>query len=145
MSDPRLKFVISADNRANEALGDIESKLKQVSERAAAALSVFGMQKWVQATAEAVEQMGRMSQATGIVIQRLADLDFSARANDVEDLETALRILNQRIAEAGNSTTEGAEAFRRLGINVRNTTTGQLLSTEQILLKIAEAFRSNAV
>jgi TP901 family phage tail tape measure protein len=97
-----------------------------------AAAGVFTLAK---RSAEAADQLGKMSQALGISASTLAEYRFAAEQSGAtqQQLDDSLRRFTRRL---GLFTTEGAgaaaNAFEQLGIKTRNSA-GELRSSEAVL------------
>jgi hypothetical protein len=137
---------------------------------AAATAAAVGMFKYVQASVQAVDTQGKMAQQLGLTIDAYERLAFGAQLAGVrqEDFATVITKLNQKIVElvqtgkktgpvydeitaSGVRVRRGIElltdktiknqgALARMGITVRDVR-GQLLSSEVILLAVADVFQ----
>ena len=106
----------------------------------AAATAVFGMAK---ATADAGDQALATSQKLGISVENLTRLQFAAKlANlDVGQFNGGLRFLSKNAAEAAKGSGDTADAFKKLGVNVKDAN-GGLRPNNEILLDVAAKMKS---
>jgi hypothetical protein len=91
----------------------------------------------------AAEQLNKLSQRSGIGVEQLGALQFAAKLADVsvDDLAGSLKRLNVNIAAAARGEQEQADAFRTIGVAVKDAN-GQVRSAEEVLGDIAEKFES---
>lgn len=94
-------------------------------------------------TAEYGEQLEKTSQKTGISVENLSALAYAASLTDVgfEGLTTGLKFLNKNLDAAQNGAAKQVGTFLELGVAVK-TSTGELKSTEQVLVDVAESFKN---
>lgn len=87
------------------------------------------------------DQLGKLSQATGVSVEALSQLQFAADLSGLstEDLAASLSKLSRSGAEAAAGSRAQVDAFERLGVSVKNTD-GSLKSTEELLLDVAQGF-----
>lgn len=87
------------------------------------------------------DQLGKLSQATGVSVEALSQLQFAADLSGLstEELAASLSKLSRSGAEAAAGSRAQVEAFDRLGVSVKNTD-GSLKGTEELLLDVADAF-----
>ena len=102
-------------------------------------VSVSGLAALARNTANTADALAKLSQRTGVAVEDLSRLQYAARMSGVEHdvLETGLRRLNVAIAEASNGTGRAGEAFRALGIEVRNQD-GTLRNAKDVFEDFAE-------
>lgn len=151
---PRLAFDIEARLAAFEAgLAKINQATTQMASRLegtfsglqstfAALSSVIAggaIATLVRNFADAGDQLNKLSQKTGVAVEKLSELQYAARLNDVgnEQLGDAFRKLSVNMQEAARGTGEAKDAFAALGIaqkELRN------LSPDQVFGRIAESF-----
>jgi len=96
---------------------------------------------WIKSSIDAADAMYMMSQKVGIATDTLSKLAYAAKLSDVgtEDLGTSLGKLNKNIAETARGTGEAQEAFKAMGIDVKDSN-GKIKETDAILLEVAEKF-----
>lgn len=91
---------------------------------------------------QSADQLGKMAQKFGVPVEELSKLKFAAELSDVsiESLGKGLGKLSKALTEAAaKPTSEAANAFKALGVSVRNSD-GSVKSSEQTLLDIADKF-----
>lgn len=145
------KIRISAENRTKQAFDEIKRSIRDVEGAsgalrtalagASAGLSIAGIGAFVKSGIDAADELGKLSQKVGVTVESLSALGYAAKLSDVsmEQLSTGLRQLAKNATEAQTGTGEAAETFKALGISVTGAG-GQLKTTEQLLLEVAEQF-----
>lgn len=88
-------------------------------------------------------QMHIMTQRTGISATALAKLKFAAEQSGAsfESLSSGLRFLSRNMADAAGGTGEAAQAFKALGISVKDAE-GNLRPATDVLLEAADKLRA---
>lgn len=84
------------------------------------------------------DEFSLLAQKTGISVEALSQLDFAAKQSGVEDLATGLIKFNRSISEAAQGSRSQADAFKSLGINVKDAN-GNIKTSEALFLESAEA------
>jgi hypothetical protein len=99
----------------------------------------------IKSTADFEDELGKLSQKTGITVASLSALKYAGDLSDVsmESLRVGLGQLAKNMADAQIGTGEAQSAFAALGIQVAGAR-GQLKPTEQQLLEIADKFAGMA-
>jgi len=93
-------------------------------------------------TVREIDKLAKASKAIGVPVGELSALRYAAEQNGLafETLASGLQTLSQRIVEAAqNAKSQAAQAFEALGISVRDAS-GNLKSTQDVFLEIADAF-----
>lgn len=110
-----------------------------------AVLTAIGGVTQIKGLIDSADQMNKLSQKTGIAVTELSSLSNTADLAGVsnEQLGSALVKLNKSIAEAAAGSKEQSEAFKNLGINVKDAN-GNIRPTADILGDVAGAFGSAA-
>jgi hypothetical protein len=87
------------------------------------------------------DNLNKLSQATGVSVEALSQLQFAADLSGLstEELAASLSKLSRAGVEAASGSRAQVDAFERLGVSVKNTD-GSLKSTEELLLDVAQAF-----
>lgn len=109
-------------------------------------LATGALAAFISRSIDAAEALDKMSQRTGVAVERLSTLDFVAQQTgaDLPTLETALKGLHKKLQEAlVTGTGEGASALAALGIELK-TSTGEVKSNIEILEEVADAFAKHA-
>lgn len=88
------------------------------------------------------DQLNKLSQKTGIAVEKLSELAYAGDLADVnlESLATGVKKLSVNMAEAAtNTNSKAAEAFKALGVAVKDAN-GNLRSSDEVMADIAEQF-----
>lgn len=89
------------------------------------------------------DQMGKVSQAVGISTEALSQLNYAAEMNGVQNLDQNLSKLSKTAASAAKGVGEPADAFKALGVSVKNAD-GSLKSSDRLLTDVADSFSKHA-
>lgn len=109
----------------------------------AASAAVVSLGNLVKRTIEAQDRIGKLSLRLGESTEFLSEMAFVAERSgvSVETMNMAIQRANRRLAEfAATGKGPAAEAFKQLGIDVRNAD-GTMKSFEQLLPELADAFQ----
>ena len=154
MADTKARIVITADDRTRGAFDSAQRNLAGLAAAARGIITVFGPISAAVATASAAlaainvgaaielaDELGKLSQRSGISVENLSALRFAAKLADVEmgELADSLKKLNVNIAAAARGEKEQAEAFRALGVAVTDAS-GRVRSADQVLGDVADQF-----
>ena len=104
--------------------------------------AAFALKKVITDTANLGDELNKMSQKTGVSVEKLSELKYAADLSDVslEGLSTGLKKLSMKMAEvAKDSEGEAAKAFKALGVSVTDAN-GKLKSTDIVLAEVADKF-----
>ncbi len=88
------------------------------------------------------DQLNKLSQKTGIAVEKLSELAYAGDLADVnlESLATGVKKLSVNMAEAAtNTNSKAAEAFKALGVAVKDAN-GNLRSSDEVIADIADRF-----
>lgn len=87
------------------------------------------------------DQLNKASQKAGVTVEELSALRYAAKLSDVEfgDLTTSLGKLSKSIFEASDGSGKQADAFRQLGISVKDSS-GGLKSAGDVMKELANRF-----
>jgi hypothetical protein len=96
---------------------------------------------FVKQSIDAADEMGKAAQKAGVTVEALSGLKYAADLAGVsfEGLQTGLKKLNTNIFEASQGSKSQAEAFKMLGISVKDAS-GNIKSADAVLLELAERF-----
>lgn len=125
----RAKEIDEAFAKAGKAIGI------SLSAGAAAAAAVFG------ATADRMDELSKAAQRAQMPTEDFSRLAYAGKLADVsmQDLQTAMGRLAKAQGDAIDGTGEQADAFRMLGISVKNAD-GTLRDTSDVFLEFADKF-----
>lgn len=148
-----LRVVLGADTAALETgLKNAQSKLdgfgstmSKVGLAAAAAFAAAGagIGLAIKGSIDEADKLGKMSQSIGVPVDELSKLKYAADLSDVslESLGISLgKLAKNMSAFAGGAGGPAADAFKALGISVKNTD-GTLKSSSLVLGEIAGKFK----
>jgi hypothetical protein len=112
-----------------------------VAAAAAASAALAGLASSVRSTLNSMDDMSKSASKIGIPIEELSRLKYAADLSGVsmEGLQTSVGRLSRTMSDAASGGKASAQAFGKLGINVKNAD-GQLKSSSQILGEIADRF-----
>lgn len=137
-------------DKATRQLSKFERSSNKLLGKAAAGFAAFftidRLESWGSHILENADQMGKFSQASGIAVDKFSKLQYAFETNNVEGEAFAMmmRQLNKNISEAaGSANSDGARAFRALGIEVKDAR-GQIRATDDVLSDIADRFQGYA-
>lgn len=151
MANPESKFVITAEDRATATLKKVSAEfggLGASATRAAAMLTTFGgalslgaVAAAFKSTADRMDEFSKAAQRAQMPTEDFSRLAYAGKLADVsmQDLQTAMGRLAKAQGDAIDGTGEQAEAFRMLGISVKNAD-GTLRDTSDVFLEFADKF-----
>jgi hypothetical protein len=90
---------------------------------------------------KAGDQLDKMAGRTGVSVEALSELGYAARlsGSSIEELESAVRIMQRTIGEAADGSTTATEALDRLGLSLADL---QGMSPEQQFTAVSQALQS---
>jgi hypothetical protein len=141
-----IKALDQATGKLQKFQQDQNDLLSGIADKFAAALSVDALVEFSAHAIESAASLERLSQSAGIGVESLSSLRLAAAAAgiDQDQLGVSLKKLNQQLSEAaGNATSKSGEAFRALGINVKDAN-GNIKDAGVILGEIADKFQGFA-
>lgn len=135
-------------SRPAKALGlvlrSVGADLLKMGMGAAAGITALSAGLWtmVRRTADAGDAALLAAQKTGVQIEAYQRLAYAAKmsAVEAEALDTSLKFLNVSVDAAGRGSKQDAQAFRDLGISLRDAN-GNLKPTESLLIEVADRFK----
>ena len=109
---------------------------------AAAAAAVAGTIHLTTSTAELGDKIAKSSRNIGLSTTAYQGFDHAMQVSgtSIDEQSAALSKVNKKIREAAEGVGTGAESFKRLGIDVKDSS-GNIKSSEQVMLEIADAFK----
>ena len=147
--DSVFKIIAELDDKASPGLQQLSGTLGDIGKGLVAGAIATGLTMVVNKFAEAVQktidfgdELGKLSQKTGIATDELSGLAYAGDLAGVslQGLANGYRKLAQSMFEAKDGTSEQAEYFRMLGIEVEDAN-GKLKSTEEIMYQLADVFK----
>jgi hypothetical protein len=125
--------------RVDDIGRDVGKIGKQIAQAGVAAASAFGLM--VRSQINAADEFRDLSQATGVSVESLSELEHAAELSgaEMEDITKGFRKLNDAAADSVDPTSKAALAFKQLGVSALNAD-GTLKDSEQLMLDVADAF-----
>ena len=149
--DSKAKITLTAEDKTRAAFasasrglgrlgsqaGDLVGKLGGVGAALGAGLSALQVANVLQVA----DQLDDLSEKTGISVEQLSALRFAGEAvgTELTSLTTGVRELSKRMADAAGGGKATSEAFRAIGVEVKNAD-GSLRSADEVLLDVADRF-----
>lgn len=143
-----IEVIIGAVNKvspgAREASADIE-KLSQQATASGAALATFAaggaaaLFTIAKSAADAGDHLRDLSIQSGVAVEDLSTLKVVAEQNgtSIDSLAGGLKFLSRNAAEAASGSGNAADAFKRLGVDVKGAD-GSLKPVKQLLFEAAD-------
>lgn len=139
------KFTAATDKMQKSAsgLGATMTNLRSIYAGIAAIVGgvmVQSIGKAITSTADYLDQLDEMSIKTGVSVETLTSLELAAKNNGVsmQQLAVSIRMMYRSMNEAAGGSKEAAEAYKRLGVEVKDSA-GNLKSGNEAFLEIAGA------
>jgi len=103
----------------------------------------LGVFKLAKSTADAEEQLGKMSKRLGISVEDLSKFKTISYLADssIDELVSRLSLLSNRVADAGKGVGDSAKLFKLMGVEVTDSS-GRIRNMTDILLDISAKFHS---
>ena len=149
-----IEVIIGAVNKvspgAREASADIE-KLSQQATASGAALATFAaggaaaLFTIAKSAADAGDHLRDLSIQSGVAVEDLSTLKVVAEQNgtSIDSLAGGLKFLSRNAAEAASGSGNAADAFKRLGVDVKGAD-GSLKPVKQLLFEAADGLAGRA-
>lgn len=99
-----------------------------------------GLGLLIKSSIESADAIAKMADRTGLGVEALQELQYAAglAGVDADKFGRAMERLNVAVGESGRGTGEAREAFKALGISVRDND-GRLKSNERVFNELADA------
>jgi hypothetical protein len=96
---------------------------------------------FVKQSIDAADEMGKAAQKAGVTVEALSGLKYAADLAGVsfEGLQTGLKKLNTNIFEASQGSKSQSEAFKMLGISIKDAS-GNIKNADAVLIELADRF-----
>jgi ribosomal protein L12E/L44/L45/RPP1/RPP2 len=130
------KAATKRSKEINDSFSRIGNQLSVLGLAAAAGLAAMA-----KAAIDNADNLRDMSQASGISVEALSQLQYAAKLSgtSLEDIAAGFRKLSSSAADAAAGVKGPADAFKQLGISATEAD-GSLKGTEELLLDIATVF-----
>lgn len=151
MADNRTTWVITARDETRAAFNAVKGSLKSLNDAAArlpligtaltTAFSGAALTAGVKNVIDGADQLNKASQKYGVSVEKLSALSYAGKLADVsmEAIGNGLKKLSVNMLDAAAGTGDAKDAFKALGIEVKNAD-GSLKSSDQVLGEIADRF-----
>lgn len=151
MTDNKTRIVITAKDETRaaiqSAMGGLQSitsaaaRLPLIGTALAGAFSGAALTAGVKSAIDGADQLAKASQKYGVAVEQLSALSYAGKLADVslEAIGTGLKKLSTNMADTAAGTGEARDAFKALGISVKETD-GSLKSSDAVLAEIADRF-----
>src|SRR5574337_1008034 len=115
--------------------------LRNIIPQLFAGASVAGLVYFVKSTIDAADRLNDLSKSTGVSVETLSTMGYAAKQSgvDMESLGIGFKKLGKNMADAASGTGEAKDAFKVLGISVKDNN-GNLKTSEQVMLELADKF-----
>jgi hypothetical protein len=133
-----------AKRMVGDAMGSISGAVGMATRALAAlgvGLSAAAFAGFIEGAIDAADHLNKLSQRTGVAIEALSQLQFTAKIADVsaDALTTGIKKLNVSIAEGLGGDKAKVEMFRNLGITLTDAS-GRAKTADKVLLEMAGSF-----
>ena len=130
---------------AQKSLEGIKAAAFQVGTAIGAALSVHAFKDLIQGAIDSADELAKLSQKTGIAVETLGGIGHAAdlAGVDLQTASVATGKLNKALSEAAAGNVQAAEAFKVLGVNVKDAA-GNTIGADKALASIADKFAAAA-
>jgi len=145
-----VEIIISAVDKTKAALTSASQGIDRLRKETStalgdlgAAVAVTALVAFGRAVLDSMDRLDEMAQKTGIGAESLSTLGAAAEHEgvSVDGFGKGLAKLAQNMVGAASGSGASAAAFARLGVSVKNAA-GQMRPTEDVLLDLAEQFKS---
>jgi hypothetical protein len=128
-------------SRADAVVGSLKRGLAAIGGAFAAGAVVKGLKSLVEQTGATAIEAGRAAQRIGLTRQAFEELKHAADESGVSvgSFETGVGMMARQMAEVTQGNKTAAEAFRRAGVSVRDSS-GALRGTDEVLMDLSERF-----
>lgn len=108
---------------------------------AASAAAILGLVRLGNAAAEVADTIDKGSQAAGLSAEAYQEIRYAFDQSGVsaDQFDKALQTLNRRIGQAADGNESLAGSFSRLGVSIRDVSTGAVRDTEKVFSDAVEA------
>jgi hypothetical protein len=143
-----VKVVISGVDEFTRTFETFQHGIDSMREKMMSFLEVVGAGaafEFVNKISESIDEMGKLSQKTGVAVEDLSSLAFAAQMNDVpmETLAKGLERISKALVGADLSAQgqSASKAIAQLGVNTKDAS-GKLLPLTDILGQLADKFKN---
>lgn len=125
-------------SRVERRLDQTAKFVNRIGQASVAGFSVVGIARFVGGVIEANDALAKAAQKSGTAVKAFSELAYAMELADIpaDALSTALRKMQQEIANAGNGNKSALQSFTQLGISFENI---RRLSPDRQFEEIADA------
>lgn len=141
-----IKALDQANSKLQKFAKDQSTMLDDLAKKFAAAFTIDKIVEFSAGAIEGAAQLAKFSQSAGISVETLGSLQVAMAGSgvDTDGLATSFKKLNVAASQAaGEGTTKAGEAFRLLGIDVKNSD-GSIKDAATLNYEVADAFANSA-
>ena len=108
------------------------------------AVGGFAVKKLIDGFAKGTDETAKFARSLGISLQELQGMQHAARLNGVSiaELNVALPKLAQNAGNAADGSKAAADAFRRAGVDVKDSITKKFKDPIQLMNELADSFKA---
>ena len=138
-------FGVEVDDKQLDGAGKKMERLVGVAEKAAGLIGLaFGLREvgeFITGQVEAAATLAHTSDMLGIAVGDLQAFQYAAATAGIsaEESTNAIRFLNKNIGEAATKGGDGAAAFSKLGVQLKDAS-GKIRPTNDIIADVADGF-----
>ena len=144
---PALEKVKSVAGSVKDVAGKVGSGLATVGKglgvaTAAATTAATTLAAFASKTAESLDVIDKQSQKIGLTTDAYQELNYvmGLSGADISSMEAGMKTLTKQMTSAAGGSKESAEAFKTLGVSVKNTD-GSLRSQEEVMWETLNALQ----
>jgi len=136
-------------NRSNKDLASFQTKAVEAGKQIGKAMGLMFVAgaaasvAFAKRSIDSADAMSKLSQSTGVAIERLSGLAYAGRLSDVsvEALGSAMVKLTKGMSDAAQNTGEAIKGYQALGISVKDSA-GNLKNSDVVMSEVADKFAS---
>ncbi|MDR0250696.1 MAG: hypothetical protein LBI35_05240 [Burkholderiales bacterium] len=145
VANQQMKSIGDSINRVNNqisSIGDTFAKFTGILDVLGAGVSFVGM---IKGAIDAADQLEKLSQKTGITVEELSGLSYSAKLSgtDLDGVSASISKLSENMVSAASGSGAQAAAFAAVGVSVKDAN-GKLKDSNVVIGELADKFKSYA-
>lgn len=139
MANEEIRFTIKGEDKASSTFSAVGGAIKGLATAAIAGATALGVM--VKTSADAQDHMNDLHKVTGIAVETLSELSHAAViANaDIDGLANGIRFMQRSASESSNAGSEAANAYRLLGVSVKDSS-GAIKDSTTLMAELTESF-----
>lgn len=133
----RLRGLSEEAKGVGDSFGATAGRIAPIAAAIAAGLAALAIKDKI----DLADQIGDLSEQTGIAVERLSELRYAGQQNgaEFETLGKGIQKLGLNIAEAGEGSKSQVAVFKALGVEFKNLD-GTLRGADKVLVDVADRF-----